>query len=178
MTRIVEEPEDPEALDEGPGPPSKSARKRGAQAAQALGVELLALTDAELDALALPERLTQAIREARAIRSRGASVRQRQYIGRLMREIDPATVAAALAERRARAALEARRFQRLESLRIRLIADETGAALGALAAEHPQIERAEWERAIAAARAEQAGERGAGGAARRLFRMLRALYER
>ncbi|HUN24685.1 MAG TPA: ribosome biogenesis factor YjgA [Steroidobacteraceae bacterium] len=162
------------ALDE---PPSRSARKRSAEAAQALGEALIALTDVELAALELPERLVTAIREARSIRSRSASARQRQYIGRLMREIDPKTVEAALAVRRERAALEALRFKRLESWRARLLADDTGAALSALAVEHPQIERGEWARAIAAARAARGRERGADGAARRLFRMLRALLE-
>jgi 5-(carboxyamino)imidazole ribonucleotide mutase len=80
--------------------PSKSARKREALAAQRLGEELVELKDAELDALDLPERLTDAIREARSIRSRGAGARQRQYIGRLMREIDVQAVREALEARR------------------------------------------------------------------------------
>jgi len=84
----------------GDARPSKSARKREALAAQRLGEELIGLTDADLDALALPELLVDAIREARAIRSRGAGARQRQYIGRLMRAVDVPSVRGALAERR------------------------------------------------------------------------------
>jgi 5-(carboxyamino)imidazole ribonucleotide mutase len=77
--------------------PSKSARKRAALAAQKLGEELVLLKDAELRALDLPEALTEAIHAARRIRSRAAGARQRQYIGKLMREIDPAPIEAALA---------------------------------------------------------------------------------
>jgi 5-(carboxyamino)imidazole ribonucleotide mutase len=77
--------------------PSKSARKRDALAAQKLGEELVLLKDAELLELELPERLTDAIRQARGIRSRAAGARQKQYIGKLMREIDPAPILAALA---------------------------------------------------------------------------------
>jgi 5-(carboxyamino)imidazole ribonucleotide mutase len=77
--------------------PSKSARKREALAAQKLGEELILLKDADLEALALPERLSEAIRQARRIRSRAAGARQRQYIGKLMREIDLEPIQAALA---------------------------------------------------------------------------------
>jgi 5-(carboxyamino)imidazole ribonucleotide mutase len=79
--------------------PSKSARKRAALAAQKLGEELVLLKESELAALDLPEDLTEAIRAARSIRSRAAAARQRQYIGKLMREIDPEPIIAALAAR-------------------------------------------------------------------------------
>src|SRR5581483_9903741 len=79
--------------------PSKSERKRAAHAAQDLGETLIGLKDAELDALDLPERLADAIRDARNISSRGGAARQRQYIGKLMRDIDPEPIRAALAVR-------------------------------------------------------------------------------
>ncbi len=81
--------------------PSKSARKRAAHAAQALGEELIGLKVHELDALKLPEELYDALREAQRIRkTRGGLARQRQYIGKLMREIDTAPIEAAMAFRR------------------------------------------------------------------------------
>jgi 5-(carboxyamino)imidazole ribonucleotide mutase len=80
-------------------PPSKSARKRAAHALQKLGEELTELKDPDLLGLALPETLTLAIQEARRIRSRAALARQRQYIGKLMRALDPAAIEAALAAR-------------------------------------------------------------------------------
>jgi ribosome-associated protein len=79
--------------------PSRSARKRAAEAAQDLGEELIRLKEYELDAIELPEELREAIREARRITSRAAGARQRQFIGRLMRLIDPAPIEAALAMR-------------------------------------------------------------------------------
>ncbi len=110
---------DPEA-DEPPSGeprPSKSARKREALAVQRVGEELIELADAELDALGLPERLADAIREARVITSRGARARQRQYIGRLMREIDTQAIVKALAALRdaARRGAAARRSHRPSS---------------------------------------------------------------
>jgi 5-(carboxyamino)imidazole ribonucleotide mutase len=90
--------------------PSKSARKREALAAQKLGEELILLKDADLDALELPEHLSEAIRQARRIRSRAAGARQRQYIGKLMREIDLEPILAALATSGDRPAHAARRY--------------------------------------------------------------------
>ena len=46
----------------------------------------------------LPEALFEAILEVHRLRSRPALARQRQYIGRLMREVDPAPIERALAE--------------------------------------------------------------------------------
>src|SRR5262245_39569804 len=121
---MVPPPEEPDDFQEQE---SKSARKRAAQAAQDLGEELIGLREAELEALDLPERLTDAIREARRITSRAAGARQRQYIGKLMRDIDPEPIRAALAARDEQNALEAQRFKRLESWRTRLLEDETAA---------------------------------------------------
>ena len=90
--------------------PSKSARKREALTAQKLGEELILLRDADLDALELPEPLSEAIREARRIRSRAAGARQRQYIGKLMREIDLEPILTALATSGDRPAHAARRY--------------------------------------------------------------------
>jgi len=103
-------PEDGEDHDsEVEARPSKSARKRAAHAAQKLGEELTDLKTAELDALNLPEELHAAILEAQRIKnSRGGMARQRQYIGKLMREIDLAPLEAAMAVRRKSGALPSR----------------------------------------------------------------------
>ena len=77
--------------------PSRSARKRDAEALQRLGVELTRLKPSQLQALTLPESLLEAVLEAQRLRSRAALARQRQYIGRLMRDIDPAPIERALA---------------------------------------------------------------------------------
>jgi len=90
-------------------PPSKSARKREAHALQKLGEDLTKMRAADLERLPLPENLREAIDEARRLTQRGALSRQRQYIGKLMREVDVEPIEAALAalteERNARARL-------------------------------------------------------------------------
>jgi ribosome-associated protein len=155
--------------------PSKSARKRAAHAAQHLGEELVRLREAELTALALPEALAEAIRAARRITSRAGLARQRQYIGKLMREIDPEPIRAALDSRRQADAAETERFKRIEHWRERLVS-EGQPALSELQRWRPDIDVDEWTRRINSAQAERAGSTAAGGASRELFRALRALF--
>lgn len=69
--------------------PSKSARKREYIALQKLGEELITLKESDLDRLPLDDNLREAVMEARQIKAHGALRRQRQYIGKLMRHIDP-----------------------------------------------------------------------------------------
>jgi len=173
--RVSAQHEDDSRHSEGAEPISKSARKRAAHAAQELGEELLRLSDAQLAALPLPGDLADAVRAARRIRSRAALARQRQYIGRLMRSLELAPLRAALAAHSERDALAGERFRRIEHWRERLIA-EGEPALAELARWHPRIDREEWARRISAARAERARSGAGGGAARELFRALRALF--
>jgi ribosome-associated protein len=80
--------------------PSKSARKREYLALQKLGEELITLKQTELDSLTLDEGLLEAILEARQIKAHGALRRQKQYIGKLMRHIDPEPLRAEMAKLR------------------------------------------------------------------------------
>src|ERR1700710_46300 len=102
---------------------SKSARKREAASLQELGVKLSALPDQEIKALDLPENLFVALRDLRRLPSHGAQIRQRQYIGKLMRTIDPEPVLAKLAERKQRHDVEIRHFQQIERWRDRLLSE-------------------------------------------------------
>ena len=81
----------PPALPTGDAPltPSKSQRKRDAQALQTLGVQLLALSTAQLVRLELPEALHEAVVAAQRMRTHGVRTRQRQYIGKVMRQLEP-----------------------------------------------------------------------------------------
>jgi ribosome-associated protein len=168
-----ESPADAEPLFDGP---SKSVLKREAHRAQELGEQLIALKDAELVALQLPEALYEAIVAARSINSRGGGTRQRQYIGKLMRDIDLTQVRATLAAKAGKAALEAQRFQRVENWRTRLL--EAGPeALSALRAAYPTLDEAQWLRRIEAARSERTRTGATGAAARELFRALREVLE-
>lgn len=174
-----ERPKDP-ARDEAAGGeahqrPSKSAAKREAQAAQTLGEELIRLPAGDLAALGLPEELLAALHEARRIKSRGALVRQRQYIGKLMRDMDLTTVRAGLAEHAEAASREAEAFKRIEAWRERLLTEEGPEALSELLTLRPGLDHEALARQVQAARRERAA--GTGSAAQReLFRALRGVF--
>ena len=152
---------------------SKSARKREAASLQELGVKLSALPDQEIKALDLPESLFVALRDLRRLPSHGAQIRQRQYIGKLMREIDPEPVLAKLAERKQRHDLEIRHFQQIERWRDRLLS-EPAAALDELLQEYPHADRAALSRLLDKAQKERLEQRSPVGA-RELFAFLREL---
>jgi ribosome-associated protein len=168
--------EEPSEQDEADERPSKSSRKRAAHAAQDLGVELAGLRDSQLEALDLPEKLKDAVRALRSITSRVAGARQRQYIGKLMRDIDPEPIRAALSARSQVDAQETERFKRVESWRDRLVS-EGSAALEDLKRWRPQIDPAEWAQRVSAAQTERARTGASGPASRELFRALRALFD-
>jgi len=91
-----EEPTEVEETDElevqeGRG---RSARKRASHEITQLGEELVALRPEQVAALALPERLEDAIAEARRLTSFGAKRRQALFIGKLMRQLDEPELAA------------------------------------------------------------------------------------
>lgn len=86
----VAEPDDLDTR-EGRG---RSARKRASHELTKLGEELLALRPEQLTLLELPERLQDAIAEAKRLTSFGAQRRQTQFIGKLVRKLDEESLAA------------------------------------------------------------------------------------
>ncbi len=107
--------------------PSKTARKRAQQELQALGEQLIALNDTELSAFKLDDRLCDAVRQARSITSHGALRRQKQLIGKIMRELDPEPIRAELTRLRADDVREKKVFAQAEKWRDRLVRDRAAA---------------------------------------------------
>ena len=88
---------------DAPLTPSKSQRKRDAHALQTLGIQLVALSATHLARLDLPETLHEAVLAAQPMRAHGARTRQLQYIGKVMRQLEPSVLS------RVRAALTSNR---------------------------------------------------------------------
>jgi len=76
--------------------PSKSARKREYLALQALGEELIDLTTDQLHSIGLSDSLLDAVLAAKSISAHGAMRRQKQLIGKIMRNTDPDPIRAAI----------------------------------------------------------------------------------
>ena len=156
-----------------PQRPSKGARKRASLELQELGEELIELPDAVLDGLQLPEILRDAVLAARRFPSHSAQLRQRQYIGKLMRKVDVQAIRAAVAAHRQQQNAAARQFQRIERWRDRLLRDGAP-ALGELLSEFPQANAAHL-RALVANALEETRHQRAPHAARELFQYLRTV---
>jgi ribosome-associated protein len=101
--------------------PSKTRLKQESRSLQELGEALTALTAEDIEALKLPGRLGDAIEDARRIRSHEALRRQRQFIGRLMREVDPEPIREFLSQRQVLHDADSRVFHTAESWRHRLL---------------------------------------------------------
>ena len=75
---------------------SRTQKKNEDRALQSLGEQLVALPLGQLKTMGLPDELLTAIKFALKIKSRSARRRQIQYIGTLMRHIDPQPIRTSL----------------------------------------------------------------------------------
>jgi ribosome-associated protein len=150
--------------------PSKTKKKQEMHELQKLGAALVDLTAAHFEHMALPEELAQAVREARRISSHEAKRRQMQFIGRLMRSIDPEPIRVQLAAVEGGSAQERARHQRLEHWRARLMEDD--GALTEFASAHPGADLQKLRALLRNARKEQK-EGKPPRAYRELFRVIR-----
>jgi len=151
--------------------PSKTRRKHAMHALQDLGEALVALDPRRLKELDLPERLVDAVIQARGIRAHEGRRRQIQYIGKLMRNVDPAPVQAALESWAKGPKEENARFAALERWRDRLLVEP--AALNEFVGAYPQADRRHLESLIHDANLERA-RGGPPHRYRELFRQLKA----
>lgn len=101
--------------------PSKSQKKRDADVLQALGKQLIALDEAVLDTLPLTEGLYKALQDAKRVKSHGATRRQLQLVGKLMRSADHEAIATAFAALQADDAAQTAQFHVAELWRDKLV---------------------------------------------------------
>ncbi|TCO76235.1 ribosome biogenesis factor YjgA [Chromatocurvus halotolerans] len=164
------------ALDDGgDGRPSKSALKREMTARQALGERLCTLTSRELEQIPLQpdSALHVAVLQSRSISSNSARRRHMQYIGKLMRDVDPEPLTAALEQLHAAHAAESAALHTLEALRDDLV-QRGDTAINEVVARWPQADRQLLRQLLRQHGREQATGKPP-AAARRLFRYLREL---
>ncbi len=161
--------------DQPPDENSKSRRKREVTALQDLGEELLKLNTGQLEQIPLPDDVRSAIDDALKMTAHGAMRRQKQYIGKLMRNVEAAPIQAALDAIKEHGHTSAARFRELERWRDRLLA-EGDTAISEFVEAHPHADRARLR--ILTRNANTELERNeAPKSARSLFRYLRDLTE-
>lgn len=151
--------------------PSKTQRKKDMHELQALGAALVELSDERLASVELPERLLDAVIQARDITAFGARRRQLQYIGKLMRAVDPEPIRAKLAVWQNTSRSQTARLHSIENWRVRLLGETD--ALAEFCREYPHADAAQLGALAAAA----LREREAGRAPKSFRALFRALDE-
>lgn len=153
---------------------SKTRKKQQMNDLQDLGLRLTRLSNEVLNKMNLGEDLHQAVLMHKKITSNSALKRQTQYIGRLMREIDPAPIEAFLARLDGEDAQHNALLHRIENQRSALLADD--AALTELMERYPHADVGQLRTTIRNARRErEAGKPPK--AFRALFQQLRSLMD-
>jgi ribosome-associated protein len=154
MNQHDPQPQDDEELEL---PPSKTKVKKQMHELRDLGVELTELSKDQLAQLDIPENLRDAIREMQRINKFGAQRRQRQYIGKLMREVDTAPIIAKLDAWKGVSQSHVAYQHLLERWRDRLL--ESDQALTELLAAHPDADAQHLRTLIRNAQKEKAAEK-------------------
>jgi len=121
-------------------PPSKSQEKRDCDALKKLGDELVTLKQEEIDAMNLPESLVDALLTAKKIQSGSGIKRQRQYIGKIMRQIDSDEIKKHLDHIKHKHDTNTAQFRKIEQWRDRLLVDDK-TALSEIIEAHADIDR-------------------------------------
>ncbi|MEO6410357.1 MAG: ribosome biogenesis factor YjgA [Burkholderiaceae bacterium] len=153
--------------------PSKTRRKQASHALQDLGEAVIALPDERLRELDLPESLLDAILQHRHTKTFEGQRRQMQYIGKLMRRIDPEPIRQAVADMQLGRARDSLALHQAEAWRAALVADD--AALTRWSAEHPATDLQQLRSLVRNARkdAALAPEQRNGRAYRELFQFIK-----
>ena len=151
---------------------SKSQRKRESTALQGVGKELFELSREQLKRMNLPEKLLEALLEAKRLTSHEGIRRQMQFIGKVMRDVEIEPIEQQLAIIRGESNHAKAAFHALETWRTRLI--ENDAALSDWLALHPDTDVQKIRQLMRNARKE-AAESKPPKSSRALFKLLRDL---
>ena len=155
-------------------PISKTQLKAEADEQQALGVRLTELPKDKLLKLDLPDAVVTAVLDSKKITANGATRRHKQYLGRLMREIDNAPILEQLARWDGKHTAENAYFHGLERWRDRMIADAD--VLAEFIALYPQTDIQQLRTIIRNAQKELAAEKPP-KSSREIFRLLREVTQ-
>ena len=118
---------------------SKTEMKIDMEALQKLGEELVGLKPSVLENFPLPDDLRMAIVDAQRFKNE-AKRRQLQYIGKVMRTLEPEPIQAALDKYRNKHSQATAELHKLEQLRDRIVA-EGDSAISEAMEKYPQADR-------------------------------------
>ena len=154
--------------------PSKSAMKRASHELQALGEQLLAMPDARLASIEMPERLRDALADYKTTRSFEGKRRQLQYIGKVLRLVEVDELREAVAVFQLGHARNALALHEAERWRAELVGEDTD-ALTRWAQEYPGSDLQQLRALIRSAKKDAAAapEQRNGRGYRELFQFIK-----
>jgi ribosome-associated protein len=158
-----------------PERPSKSQRKREMISLQEIGETLVALPGAALAKIPLEGLLLEAITVARSLKAHEAKRRQMQYIGRLMRDVDPEPIKTALEKITHQHHQNKAQFHQIERWRDQLI-QEGDPVIQQFLDQYPETDRQHLRQLVRRAQQEKEKNKNQ-GAMTELFRYLRETVE-
>lgn len=136
---------------------SKSEIKRDAEHLKKLGASLMELNPANLEKIPLDDSLREAIKLAQRLKME-ARRRQIQYVGKLLRNVDPEPIQEALDKVENRHNQQLALLQKLEHLRDQLI-ENGDKTLNTLLEEYPALDRQHLRNLIRMAQKEREGNK-------------------
>ncbi|MEZ8019909.1 ribosome biogenesis factor YjgA [Vibrio splendidus] len=151
---------------------SKTEMKTDMDALQKLGEELVELKPSILDKFPLSEDLAQAIKDAQRFKNE-AKRRQLQYIGKVMRNVDPEPIQAALDKIRNKHSQATVELHKLEQLRDRVVV-EGDAAISDVMEMYPEADRQRLRQLARQANKEKSANKPA-KSSREIFQILKEL---
>ena len=159
--------------------PSKSMLKRESHELQELGKQLLAMPDSRLDDLEMPDRLREALDTYKKTKSFEGKRRQLQFVGKVMREVDPGPLREAVAAFQLGHARNALALHQAERWRNELLAEHDKDALTRWADTYPESDLQQLRTLVRNARKDAAAtpEQRSGRAYRELFQFVKHVME-
>ena len=170
MREFEQSPEE----DQEDQPLSKTKKKEAMQALQDIGKELVKLPANKLEKLPLPDDLRRAVQDYRRFTKNEAIRRQMQFIGRLMRAVDPEPILCQLAAWRGESNEEKALLHRIERWRDRLI--ENDESLTQFLSDHAGADATQLRQLIRNARFEAAHAKPP-KSSRAIFKLVREAME-
>ncbi|MBD0787780.1 ribosome-associated protein [Vibrio sp. Y2-5] len=149
---------------------SKTEMKNDMTALQKLGEELVGLKSSQLSKIPMPEDLLLAVKDAQRFNME-ARRRQLQYIGKMMRTIDPEPIQAALDKLRNKHSQNTAVLHKLEQMRDRIVEQGDDAINDAMVL-YPEMDRQRLRQLARQAKKEKAANKPP-KASREIFQVLK-----
>ena len=164
-----------ETYDEDENWISKTQRKHECDVMQELGEKMIALNKEDLSKINMDDELRRAIEEAQRMKSHGALKRQKQYIGKVIRNLDDDTLQPQLNRILHKHDIHNAEFKRMEKWRD-IILENGDQGINAFIEEYPVADRHHLRQLVRNAKKEKLNNRPP-AAYRQIFKYIREIAD-